>query len=208
MGGVFLLYTMGCSASESVRLKVGQARKIISQDMTIDANYKLPTDTFCESYHFSKLHPSLGVQIMPNTSVFRTFEPDTPGGLTRSSCMTLGNVTTRLLAAGVPEEDWGPPLEYITNVYHLAPNTVLLCGGGGGFTMNQSWPVAGDVDRCTTELSQWRTSGTPPLPLLSADAAADADGGASVAAEDARRRGFGFLMDLFVGEDFQILPKM
>eukprot|EP01043_Picozoa_sp_COSAG02_P062654 COSAG02_NODE_8695_length_2477_cov_1.684188_3_plen_120_part_00 len=28
------------------------------------------------------------------------------------------------------------------------------------------------------------------------------------AAMDARKRGFGFLMDLFVGEDFQILPKM
>eukprot|EP01043_Picozoa_sp_COSAG02_P034348 COSAG02_NODE_2395_length_8958_cov_167.540354_4_plen_111_part_00 len=70
---------------------------------------------------------------------------------------TLGNTRIRLLAAGVPEHDWGPPLDYITNVYHLAPNTVLLCGGGGGFTMSQHWP-AGSVDSCTAELSQWCVS--------------------------------------------------
>ena len=171
--------------------KLGEVRRTMSQEMKIDSNWKLPVDTFCESYHFQKLHPGLREQLMPNTSVFRTFEPSDPDGLKRSSCMTLGSVQIRLLAAGLQEEDWGPPLRHVTQVYHLAPNTVLLLGGGGGATLSQHWP-AGSAGQCTAELSQW--SRTPPR--------------TGERSKAQMKAGFGFLMDLFVGEDFQILPKM
>lgn len=88
------------------------------------------------------------------------------------------------------KEEWGPPLHHVTNVYHLAPNTVLLIGGGGGATMSQHWP-AGSAGLCTAELSIWRrTLPEDSLPI------------------EARKQEFAGLMDLFVGEDFQILPKM
>ena len=82
-------------------------------------------------------------------------------------------------------------MSQLTMVYHLAPNTVLIVGGSGGCSISQHWP-AGSVDKCTAELSSWSRE----LPPNTAEAAAQ------------RKAQFGGFMDLFVGEDFQILSNM
>ena len=128
---------------------------------------------------------------MPNTSVFRTFQPEDPNGLKRSSCMTLGSTSVRVIAAGLPEEEWGPPMRHVTNVYHMAPNTVILVGGSGGLLWSQNWPGR-NADECVAQLATFARQAPASTPEALGEL----------------RKGFGGTMDLFIGEDFQILPKM
>jgi len=169
---------------------LGKHHRVVEQTMHVDANWKTGVDTFCEPYHFTKLHPQLRENFVANTSVFRTFEAD-DGGLKSSSCMTLGRFTTRLMAAGMPEEEWATPsvLSHLAQVYHLAPNTILIVGAGQ-MQLSQHWPGA-TVDTCTITLSTW----SPKLPD-------------SPRAIQRQRHGFGGFMDIIAGEDFQLLSRM
>ena len=168
---------------------LGEHHRVVSQTVTVDANWKLGVDTFCETYHFTKLHPGLREDLVANTSVFRTFEPEQ--GLKSSSCMTLGRSSTRFMAAGLPEEQWAEPstLSHLAMVYHLAPNTVLIVSGGQP-QLSQHWPGA-TVDSSTIALSIL----APVLP----DSAEDMQ---------QQRQGFGGFLDLIAGEDFQLLSRM
>ena len=46
---------------------------MIEQSFGIKSNWKLPIDTFGETYHFSSLHPQLREALIPNCSTFKSF---------------------------------------------------------------------------------------------------------------------------------------
>eukprot|EP01048_Picozoa_sp_COSAG05_P013220 COSAG05_NODE_1387_length_5007_cov_322.307253_3_plen_118_part_00 len=91
--------------AELAMFRLDKHHRVVQQTMSVDANWKLGVDTFCETYHFTKLHPSLKEDLVANTSVFRTFDGASGHG-SSSSCMTLGRHSTRLMAAGLPQEEW------------------------------------------------------------------------------------------------------
>eukprot|EP01048_Picozoa_sp_COSAG05_P013219 COSAG05_NODE_1387_length_5007_cov_322.307253_2_plen_122_part_00 len=77
-------------------------------------------------------------------------------------------------------------MTHLNNVYHLAPNTVLIVGGGQP-QLSQHWPGK-SVGSSLINVSIW----SPILPD-------------TPEAMQQQRIGFGSFLDLIAGEDFQLL---
>ena len=162
-------------------------KSTVEQTVKVNANWKLGVDTFGESYHFSTVHPNLKLSLVPNRSVFRTFGGETGD----NSCMTLGNFTTRVIVEdNIDKKEWANPsvIDHLTQVYHLAPNLVILLGGT--LTFNYFWPGESPevsyVKIVQYETQYPKTAGQRNLSAQS----------------------FTGLMDVVATEDFPLLPRM
>lgn len=163
--------------------------RVAQQTVQVDANWKLGVDTFGESYHFKTLHPGLSTTFVPMMSVFRPFPYK--NGKRHNSCMTLGRYTTLLMASGeVDKSRWAEPsvLDHIVQVYHLAPNVVMLVDQT--VFINWFWPGTKPGESFVT-IAQYQDL----RPQTDLD-------------REALMRRFTGVLDVVATEDFPMLPRM
>ena len=163
---------------------------VVSQEMFIKANWKLPIDTFGEAYHFSSLHPGLSEQLVGNSVIFRWF--DDKNGKAQHSCMTLGSQSLQLMADGhVPKERWLEPcgLSHCTQTFVIAPNTSMIVSTDG-VRVTQAWPGK-KVDECIVKVTMYNYK----VPETDQDRVL-------------LNNRFGQFMDVVCTEDFPILHQM
>lgn len=100
---------------------LGEATPIETGGWTLDTNWKLALDTFCEGYHFGPLHAtSVGRVAMTNTSTY-----DRYGAQQEHHRLGFPNKTI-LDLVGKDEADWGDPFRHFNFVHFLYPNISLL----------------------------------------------------------------------------------
>jgi hypothetical protein len=125
--------------AELSEYNIGKHHRAIEQTFGIAANWKLPIDTFGETYHFQSLHPQLREALVPNCSTFKSF-----GGLgSHASRFTLAQQSVDLMGSGaIPKQKWAQPssLSHLLPAYHLGPNLVMVLNGGDRLTFSQFWP--------------------------------------------------------------------
>lgn len=100
--------------------QLGKHQKVAEQTYRIDANWKMVHDTFGEAYHFTPLHPDLG--LYHNLCLFTEF-----GDHARRT--NYCRFTVEVMAKGeVPESHWAEPsiMHHLVMQYQLASNLVLI----------------------------------------------------------------------------------
>jgi len=170
--------------AELSEYNIGKHHTVIQQDFTIDANWKLPIDTFGETYHFRSLHPTLREVLVPNCSTFKTFGECGAG----ASRFCLANNSVNLLGEGaIPKDKWAQPssLSHLVPAYHLGPNVVMLVQGQN-LSFSQFWPgeTVGDCVAHIVQIAPELTAG------------------------EGNRGSFIQLLNVVATEDFPLLPKM
>jgi carnitine monooxygenase subunit len=117
---------LGSFAPELAQLELSRAASLKSSVLQAETNWKLALDTYCEGYHFARLHAStIGLTHYSNVAVFDSFDPHWRIYFPERSLVTL---LTRA------ESEW-PELEY-GGILFLFPNTVIVTGAvesGAGF---------------------------------------------------------------------------
>jgi nitrite reductase/ring-hydroxylating ferredoxin subunit len=113
-------------APELAQLELTRAAPLKSSVLHAKTNWKLALDTYCEGYHFARLHAStIGQTHYSNVAVFDGFEPHWRIYFPERSL-------ARLLS--LPESEW-PDMEY-GGIHFIFPNTVIVAGSlesGAGF---------------------------------------------------------------------------
>ena len=158
---------------------IGEHHRAVEQTFTIDSNWKLPIDTFGETYHFDALHPQLREALVGNCSTFKSF-----GGLgSNASRFTLAQNEVSLMKH-LPKEEWSKPssISHMIPAYHLGPNIVFLINGGK-LNFNQFWPGE-HVGECVAHIWQVTPDEVPDP------------------------QSFMLLLNVVAIEDFPQLPKM
>ena len=171
---------------------VGKNYAVVTQEMRLSCNWKLPIDTFGEAYHFKSLHPLLQKIFMRNRMLFREFN-DTNGN-EKNSCMVLLQSTVQLMADGdIPKSKWLTPsgVSHALPTYMLNPNTSFIVNPRG-ITVTQAFPTD-KPGECIVRMTQYSDSNP---------AGFDKEQRKGIAA------GFGNFLDIVATEDFEILAKM
>ena len=171
---------------------VGKNFAVVSQEMRLNANWKLPIDTFGEAYHFKTLHPFLRQVFMRNRMLFNGY--DDSNGNEKNSCMVLGANTLQLMADGdIPKEKWfdTSPFSHATPTYMFSPNTSFIVNANG-LSVTQVFPTD-KVDECIVRMTQY--AGSNPSKF-------------STQQRKSIAQNFGGFLDIVATEDFEILAKM
>jgi phenylpropionate dioxygenase-like ring-hydroxylating dioxygenase large terminal subunit len=117
---------LGSFAAELAQLELARAIPLKSSILRAKTNWKLALDTYCEGYHFAKLHAStIGITHFSNIAVFDAFEPHWRIFFPERSLASL---------LDLPESEW-PDREY-GGIHFIFPNTIVVTGSvasGDGF---------------------------------------------------------------------------
>jgi len=109
---------LGDFSSDIAYLELGALKVVRHGRLNADTDWKLALDTYCEAYHFGRLHQStIGTSHHSNTAVFDNFAPHWRLAFAPRSLDAL---------VGKPESEW-PPAEF-SCVHFLFPNTILVVG--------------------------------------------------------------------------------